>query len=1159
MTRGDDLEKKLQNLGRQISSKGPLVDSVMKHIDEEDIGPSKQRRPFEFARKIMKVVPAGITMAAAIIIIVAVITFVIKTPRQKEEPVTARENVLQTKPATTEQIKPIDSTGPDIPTELKRLEEVLRSGNANALAAFFAAAPQDVKTAAADYLAKLVVNDPNVATVLKGLAQNYADANSPMLQFLRNALAVVVPDEAGTISIDVNMSQIYDQNGLGVDILVIDKDGFKPLANADVRFNLNESKVLKTDRDGYCWIDFGEKVPDYLSVKASKDGYVPMMFAWQGEMTNNIPDEFTFELPKGISIGGKIQDEQGSPVEGVNVTIGLYAKESTEIPWVRINDYVIQTDKNGKWRCNIMPEELDGFSIKLSHPGYTDQRIWFPSPTAGCSEEELRSQGCVMLVKKGAMLYGYVYDVTDAPIKGASVLLGQSHFDNDNPRTITDENGRFDFAHTTQGEAIITAQASGYAPIMKELDVYPGMDTVEFELSPGNSIFAHVVDVNGRAVADAGVNVDGWQGYQTINWRSGTDSNGRFHWSEAPEEEVEISVYNNGYMGARNNLTPSDEEYEIVLYPLLAVSGSVVDANTGEPIRKFTATKGIDLGHEDGSLYWEDGFGSQKKFTNGTYQMQFEHPYPGHLIRIDAEGYLPGISRVFQSDEGAVTYDFRLEKGQSLAGTVYLPDGNTAIGAEVYIVKRGRRLNLENGRNFQKRDSEYVVTDSQGHFSFQPQIEKYKFVVIHDLGFADVTENEFAETTQIRLQAWGCVEGALYIGSSPAANEMIHLYNPQSHNNTENLNYYCGYNTTTNANGHFKMDRVMPGQMKVMRRTSGNSIQQDIQVLPGETVYVTLKGSAIRVTGRFIIDTAAAANVNWKYTNGNISAKRPLEKQIMEIYNEIDLPRPPQFEQMSVAQVMQWYQDWGQSEQGRLLQKELEKKISEKFGASFSKSYDMLINPDGSFIVDTIEPGEYNLMVRLYEKGSHGRPDFSKCIAVVEHPFTVPEEAIEEESIIINLGTLELENEKPLELGRAAPPFEIDILNGHKVRLSDYAGKVLLINFYSLPNDTKTSDPIDDVRRIYNRFAHTGTFNVIGITQGPLTLYEDLVRKYIDEKELLWPQAVLESDNKMLKSYDVNKWPYNILIDRDGKVIAADIVGTELENTIAEILKQNQD
>jgi hypothetical protein len=63
--------------------------------------------------------------------------------------------------------------------------------------------------------------------------------------------------------------------------------------------------------------------------------------------------------------------------------------------------------------------------------------------------------------------------------------------------------------------------------------------------------------------------------------QSKTDSTGRFIWDEAPADEISIDISRTGYMSiSEQEFVAHDEEYRIVMYLPLVISGTVVDDQT---------------------------------------------------------------------------------------------------------------------------------------------------------------------------------------------------------------------------------------------------------------------------------------------------------------------------------------------------------------------------------------------------------------------------------------------------------------------------------------------------------------------------------------------------------------------------------------------------
>jgi hypothetical protein len=94
----------------------------------------------------------------------------------------------------------------------------------------------------------------------------------------------------------------------------------------------------------------------------------------------------------------------------------------------------------------------------------------------------------------------------------------------------------------------------------------------------------------------------------------------------------------------------------------------------------------------------------------------------------------------------------------------------------------------------------------------------YKLFVIHDKGFAEVSKERWLRDPNITLQPWGRIEGTLYSGLGVAANESVHFYNQDTHNDPERMNYYYGINVISDDEGRFTIERAIAGRGAIARR-----------------------------------------------------------------------------------------------------------------------------------------------------------------------------------------------------------------------------------------------------------------------------------------------------------------------------------------------------
>ena len=139
--------------------------------------------------------------------------------------------------------------------------------------------------------------------------------------------------------------------------------------------------------------------------------------------------------------------------------------------------------------------------------------------------------------------------------------------------------------------------------------------------------------------------------------------------------------------------------------------------------------------------------------------------------------------------------------------------------------------------------------------------------------------------------------------------------------------------------------------------------------------------------------------------------------------------------------------------------------------------------------------------------------------------------------------------------GQESQPKELTLkdIEGHDVRLSDYRGKVVLVNFWATwcPPCRKE---IPDLIKLQRDYKSRG-LQVIGVTYPPEDLAE--VRKFVREAKVNYPIAVGTKETKSLFSSS-EALPLTIVIGKDGRVrdiIEGILLPEEFEGKIKPLLK----
>ncbi|MGZ3752924.1 MAG: redoxin domain-containing protein [Mucilaginibacter sp.] len=141
---------------------------------------------------------------------------------------------------------------------------------------------------------------------------------------------------------------------------------------------------------------------------------------------------------------------------------------------------------------------------------------------------------------------------------------------------------------------------------------------------------------------------------------------------------------------------------------------------------------------------------------------------------------------------------------------------------------------------------------------------------------------------------------------------------------------------------------------------------------------------------------------------------------------------------------------------------------------------------------------------------------------------------------------------KIVAVGALAPDFEQPDTNGKLIRLSSFRGKYVLVDFWaSWCVPCRKQNP--NLVKVYQNFKRKN-FTILGVSIDQPERKEDWL-KAIHTDGLEWAQVSLKSlDSGTATQYDVRVIPQNLLIAPDGKIIAKNIFGDDLEKKLNEVL-----
>ncbi|BDD03654.1 TlpA disulfide reductase family protein [Aureibacter tunicatorum] len=144
----------------------------------------------------------------------------------------------------------------------------------------------------------------------------------------------------------------------------------------------------------------------------------------------------------------------------------------------------------------------------------------------------------------------------------------------------------------------------------------------------------------------------------------------------------------------------------------------------------------------------------------------------------------------------------------------------------------------------------------------------------------------------------------------------------------------------------------------------------------------------------------------------------------------------------------------------------------------------------------------------------------------------------------------QVENSKKLAIGSKAPNFTLPQPDGKKLSLSDFEGQYVLIDFWAswCPPCRKANPHLVS---LYDEY-HSKGIEFIGVS---LDKDKDKWEQAITDDKLTWPQVsdLKYFNSEVAKEYQVNSIPSTFLLDKDGKIIAKNLRGEELDEKLKEL------
>jgi hypothetical protein len=163
-----------------------------------------------------------------------------------------------------------------------------------------------------------------------------------------------------------------------------------------------------------------------------------------------------------------------------------------------------------------------------------------------------------------------------------------------------------------------------------------------------------------------------------------------------------------------------------------------------------------------------------------------------------------------------------------------------------------------------------ATADNEGRFEL-PSHFLQSVIVVHPVGYAEITLSNLAARAEVKLETYGTIEGVLLEGRNPVADGVVQL-------SGDNPNYGLPYDTNfiarTDDQGRFRFTHVPPGLRWLARRLEtapqhvAVSHNTPVEVAPGVVTQAQVGGTGRAVVAQ--VNVPAGVTVDWQRSDMKI-------------------------------------------------------------------------------------------------------------------------------------------------------------------------------------------------------------------------------------------------------------------------------------------------
>jgi peroxiredoxin len=494
----------------------------------------------------------------------------------------------------------------------------------------------------------------------------------------------------------------------------------------------------------------------------------------------------------------------------------------------------------------------------------------------------------------------------------------------------------------------------------------------------------------------------------------------------------------------------------------------------------------------------------------------------------------------------------------TLAGVVTSDDGQPVARATVVLVRPGTRLRIADGKiapDFGPTGNKNLTratTDSAGHFKLSGVQPPYVIVALHDKGYAEILSDQVTNDFPIRLQPWARIEGQIFIGNKPAANETVMYQGRALQRDSEKIKL-----PTVRVDDPSALVQLIDSQRTPPDPTDQAAkfadlvrAQQEVQTVLGKLGILPphfdfgLLSKKADANGKFVFEHVVPGRSSVSRGITTNTGKLIITGTSHELLLDLSWGETAQVVlggmgravvgRFDVPPVDGKQFDW--TAQQRVI---ISSRPAQNLPLGQGTHFDGATDNSGNFRVDDVLPGNYQLFLLLWpaDRLVANNIESSEPVGELTFDFTVPElpDGVKYSAEPVDLGALKPKMFGGAVVGDMAPDFKLKALDGSEVTLAELHGKVVVLWFWSAWNQSMERR-LPALNDLYSAQKDNSHFVLLGLSVDKLA---KPAADYIAEKKFAWRQIQLPEgwENPLCKQYGIREVPAFIVIGSDGKII----------------------